>query len=805
MTEPNEDQEYSIVSTAPQSPTDEYSDESLYSTPKRMSEIFDIKDGSSKRYTTTYDLRWIDYSKFSGVQEKIRKIRDKTMSDDTQSTLRSSSLILDNVKNSADKGGSTTKNENTSNSDEIVVDTVKTSPAQNSTEFIPPKTHGGVKNISIGISQGSLGIDSRTQIPSNEKSNNDNSEELDNARTRTPPMTPPVTPPVTSPPGLKKQFDAPTIERKPSKTGVGRTLLKRTVVVKRNVATTRKFSRRRRIMEASTTSNPASSNDPTDMEADFLPLKVKGLPWLPEPSHPPKLLHASLVPLPQHARRSTLLQSLDSRKPDSIVLSQQNKKQPNDKTVPKVGNRASQIFRRQLLEQSISMSFGGHHQSPPRRPRRRRTRKGSNAKLEDRKLRQERRKRESIAMNGGGSSNSEGTARKVDKEPTGKDRMILQQPITRNTNQQFLRSPRTNSIRRTRSISSHRAEKKHASISSSISESPFPRHLSSLRNRSSRTSKKFAVVGPPPVFSMNPGILSPTDDYNFNGRTEEERFTANNVPLSSATDVTSPAISPRKLGSGFFSLFSKRDHSKPSISVVPSPTTPKSAHLGFSPLSPRSPSATPSRSPSATPSRSPDVTPSRSPNATPSRSLSPVSRPTSPLRNSGALTSSADQLLRSGFARNNSESLSAHNKALTESEKVERLRKRQDLENIIAQTESESKKNGGSKMKALRTAIIATTTSCTSPALPASCATTRSSTEDRFVSRNSNSPSGNPMARTDDHLSDGGDVDASSSYYEESSRGRRRVTEEMRSDKFGSNVCKDGVVIKMTLTPPLFQ
>ncbi|CAH1765021.1 12347_t:CDS:10 [Entrophospora sp. SA101] len=201
-----------------------------------------------------------------------------------------------------------------------------------------------------------------------------------------------------------------------------------------------------KVLEPAPTSNPFSTNDPTDMDADLPPLKIQVHPWLPGPPHPPKLIHASLIPLSKHKRHLSnhsnrhsrkisthinmasriILQTCNPRKPPSSILSSdtfrfsqinnnnelqqknqdQERKQKRESIILPQGNRASQIFRRQLLEQSLLLSFGGapitnnnipvttisHNNINLKPPRRRKTRKGSNAKLEDREARRERRR-----------------------------------------------------------------------------------------------------------------------------------------------------------------------------------------------------------------------------------------------------------------------------------------------------------------------------------------------------------------------------------------------------------------------------
>ncbi|CAH1760187.1 3327_t:CDS:2 [Entrophospora sp. SA101] len=149
-------------------------------------------------------------------------------------------------------------------------------------------------------------------------------------------------------------------------------------------------------MEYAPTSNPTHSNDPTDIDAD-LPQKNSAYPWLPELSKPPQLLHASLVPLPHCSTSSSLISnvnntlmmtntSTEENNKNNIGSSDNNNTNCNSKMLTidqkhnskistsnflsrknslrkrtsliQSSNRASLIFRRQLLEESIMMSFG---------------------------------------------------------------------------------------------------------------------------------------------------------------------------------------------------------------------------------------------------------------------------------------------------------------------------------------------------------------------------------------------------------------------------------------------------------------
>ncbi|KAF0468961.1 hypothetical protein F8M41_025714 [Gigaspora margarita] len=156
-----------------------------------------------------------------------------------------------------------------------------------------------------------------------------------------------------------------------------------------------------RMLANSTTCNPTYSNDPTDMEDDLPILNNQKGRWLPTRHNEPKLIHASLVPLSQHVKREPIVHVPLSQnvKRGSVVRLKQltrvnSKKSRLPVTVPQV-KRVSQIFRQQLLEQSILMSF--NNQSPPISNARkgkqiRKAKKGISAKL-DHESRRERQKK----------------------------------------------------------------------------------------------------------------------------------------------------------------------------------------------------------------------------------------------------------------------------------------------------------------------------------------------------------------------------------------------------------------------------
>ncbi|CAG8522599.1 1153_t:CDS:2 [Gigaspora rosea] len=198
---------------------------------------------------------------------------------------------------------------------------------------------------------------------------------------------------------------------------INRKLIKRDQSIRRNKIPPRN-------MEFAPTSNPILSNDPTDMDADLPPLKLNGFPWLPGPSKPPQLLHASLIPLPNRSQRTTISSNTNRRnsyisinKPGRVSnlissvnvkrnsinfpqsrLNRVNSSRKRVSIMVPTTRRASLIFRQQILEESLMMSFG--QQFPTSQPInstkpliRRKTKKGSNAKVEDREARRERRRR----------------------------------------------------------------------------------------------------------------------------------------------------------------------------------------------------------------------------------------------------------------------------------------------------------------------------------------------------------------------------------------------------------------------------
>ncbi|CAG8578996.1 15027_t:CDS:2 [Dentiscutata erythropus] len=159
---------------------------------------------------------------------------------------------------------------------------------------------------------------------------------------------------------------------------INRKLVKRGQSLRRNKIPPRN-------MEFAPTSNPVLSNDPTDMDADLPPLKLHGFPWLPGPSRPPQLIHASLVPLPNRPQRTIVSSNtnrnsyISTNKPGRVsnLISSVNVKRnsinfpANQSRLTRINSsrkrasimiptarRASLIFRQQILEESLMMSFG---------------------------------------------------------------------------------------------------------------------------------------------------------------------------------------------------------------------------------------------------------------------------------------------------------------------------------------------------------------------------------------------------------------------------------------------------------------
>ncbi|CAG8604440.1 1599_t:CDS:1, partial [Cetraspora pellucida] len=408
-------------------------------------------------------------------------------------------------------------------------------------------------------------------------------------------------------------------ERKRSKL-VGRTQSKRTVV-KRTTAISRRKDKKI-VLEISTTSNQNYSNDPTDMDADLPPLKTKKTPWLPGPQPSPKLIHASLIPLPQYTEdvsnnsnkrpyisssrlsvASRILRSCRPRYVSSIFMSTdlssvQNSKSRQEKdffTVPQ-GNRASQIFRRRLLEQSLYMSFGGGlpaSTKPQLKPsRRRKTRKGYNAKLKDREARREKRRKERKEKRLSSTNkiddkdhqcvnpivipkilSSDELFKKVEEQLRKKEYLMSPPPPPRYINQQENQISELIPKQRSKSNASNVSslfstlpEKRSTRsddlndkmLESSTSVEPFPTHLTSQR--------KDRLTYSTNVFVQPPTILMSTDEITHNFESSQsdkqvestEKRSADNSNSGTPLSPLSPSI--YKFGSGLLSLFNRGFH-----------------------------------------------------------------------------------------------------------------------------------------------------------------------------------------------------------------------------------------------------
>ncbi|CAJ0748496.1 8_t:CDS:2 [Entrophospora sp. SA101] len=117
------------------------------------------------------------------------------------------------------------------------------------------------------------------------------------------------------------------------------------------------------------TSNPPHSNDPTDMDEDLPPIKYQSYPWVPEINIPPKLIHASLVPLSIHKElgstrplvtRIAKLKILNRNSSKRLSRANSKRKQKRVSAIIPRQQRASQIFRQNVLEQSVFLSFNGN-------------------------------------------------------------------------------------------------------------------------------------------------------------------------------------------------------------------------------------------------------------------------------------------------------------------------------------------------------------------------------------------------------------------------------------------------------------
>ncbi|CAG8440993.1 15063_t:CDS:2 [Funneliformis caledonium] len=440
---------------------------------------------------------------------------------------------------------------------------------------------------------------------------------------------------------------------KPQNSNVNRTRSTKRTPLKRSQQVVKKGTRRRRQMEYAPTSNPLSSNDPTDMEADLPQIKSQGFPWIPGPIGPPKLIHASLIPLPQHnKKRSTSNQMhkkipsiqvdkssrsfLQSFNPKNAFAGLKSESSSSTKKTQQA-NRASQIFRRQLLEQSLAASFtelvvanAAQQNLNQQRPLiRKRTKKSSNAKLEDREVRRERRRRErgvnKMEANGinntevklenkdgikskevGTGTRSNVTSKKVTSER--KESQSSSQPsFRRKTNENITPTDLKLKQKTTSDLSPILCNLPTMAGESmkltSSEQPPFPTHLSS--RKSSEPKRNNFSVGPPPLFLINSATTTPSEELDI--LKDFIKPTIDNVEKDSENQVTSPIFTspvvtspvssipvpttPRsnKRGMSFFGFFNKREQSSQPTSLHGSPTIPLSprSSTNFS-LSPRS-------------------------------------------------------------------------------------------------------------------------------------------------------------------------------------------------------------------------
>uniref|UniRef100_A0A1D1YBP9 Uncharacterized protein n=1 Tax=Anthurium amnicola TaxID=1678845 RepID=A0A1D1YBP9_9ARAE len=136
-------------------------------------------------------------------------------------------------------------------------------------------------------------------------------------------------------------------------------VVRRTSSKRRGAPQYRRSYKKRQIQEKmipAPTSNPFYTNDPTDMEDDenIQSPAIKGFPWIPVTSGPPKLLHASLIPLNQIIKKL----ELEAAAASSVDVPHVKPKRKSAESIsaprPK---RPSQLFRQNLLEQSIALSF----------------------------------------------------------------------------------------------------------------------------------------------------------------------------------------------------------------------------------------------------------------------------------------------------------------------------------------------------------------------------------------------------------------------------------------------------------------
>ncbi|CAB4396661.1 unnamed protein product [Rhizophagus irregularis] len=410
-------------------------------------------------------------------------------------------------------------------------------------------------------------------------------------------------------------------------------------------------------LEFGSTSNPIYSNDPTDMEADLPPIKHKTFPWLPGPPKPPQLLHASLVPLPRVNRvainnhDSHIKNTLDNNenpkrksKFNSNRLSRANSQRRRTSIIEPDPNRASLIFRRQIMEESLMMSFGGMmmngvQQQPTsisKPPIRRKTKKGSNAKLEDREVRRERRRKEKLVKklkesqnvlsnnNNNNLNNNQIEGKDIINENNVREFHMGPQPPPRKQSQDkpiipSPQKPKNNALPLLSSPPDRRLG--NSNVNSSLEHStdeplPFPAHLArstlfennSNKERSKRKQQPYSPSKgqpiPSPISSISNNsrvITSNPEGKELTDDDVSQHEVINSEETSSINQLPSPNKS-QKIGKNILGLFNKqttKDSTSPSISQISSPTQ----------LSLQSPPTTPITLSSTTPPQSPPLSP----------------------------------------------------------------------------------------------------------------------------------------------------------------------------------------------------
>jgi hypothetical protein len=466
-------------------------------------------------------------------------------------------------------------------------------------------------------------------------------------------------------------------------------------------------------LEFGSTSNPVYSNDPTDMEADLPPIKHQIFPWLPGSPKPPQLLHASLVPLPRvnrvaidHDFKNNKLNNLTSVNPkrksklNSNRLSRVNSQRRRTSIIEPDPNRASLVFRRQILEESLMMSFGGMmmndvQQQPTlisKPPIRRKTKKGSNAKLEDREVRRERRRKEKLekrlkeAQNVLSNNHNEKELYMGPQPPPRKqsqDKTIIPSP----------QKPKNNALSLLSSPPDRRIG--NSNVNSSLEHStdeppPFPAHLARstlfFENNSNkeRSKRKQQPYSPQPIsssISNNSRIItSNSEGKDLIDDDVSQHDIINSEETSSINQLPSSTVT-QKIGKNILGLFNKqtvKDSTSPPVSQISSPIL--------------HPTQLPLQSPPTTP-----ITSIASSSTTP-----PQSPPLSPrtLKVPQQLLGKSHRGIENGIG----------NPSVIQNQ--EKKKKMEQFEALIANSEtSSSKKPIGGKIRALTTKAITTVAS----------------------------------------------------------------------------------------------